>query len=324
MSRAPDVPALAEAVKSGDRRALSQAITLVESTLAGHRERSRQLLEQLLPAAGGSRRIGITGAPGAGKSSLIESLGVELVERGRRLAVLTIDPTSQRTGGSILGDKTRMERLSRDSSAFVRPSPSGGSPGGVARRTRESTWLCEAAGYDTILVETVGVGQGETAVSQLVDTVVLVAIPGAGDELQGIKRGVMETADILAINKADLGGARQAAAHYSAALRLLPARMESWRVPVVTVSARTREGLPALLDELEAHHGFLQHEGRLGARRAEQGLHWFERLVEERLKESFFTRPEVAQALSRLRIAVQRGERTADSAAAELLRLGGL
>jgi LAO/AO transport system kinase len=255
---------LLQGVVANQRSAIGRAITLVESRLPAHRLQARELLRQLPP--GSAHRIGITGPPGAGKSSLIESLGLLAIERGHRVAVLAIDPSSTQSGGSILGDKTRMEQLSINDQAFVRPSPTSGTLGGVARRTRECVAVLEAAGYTLVLVETVGVGQSETAVAELVDTVLLVALPGSGDELQGIKRGLMESADLVFVNKADgdgLRAARLAAGQISHSLRLLPPRQPGWTPPVELGSALSGAGLSELWDRLQSHQAFLRERSML-------------------------------------------------------------
>jgi len=311
----PDLATLADGVRAGNRRRLGQALTLVESKLPAHRAQTSELLSLLSPSP--AHRIGVTGPPGAGKSCLIEALGLNLVEAGHRVGVLAVDPSSERSGGSILGDKTRMEELSRHPQAFVRPSPSGGSLGGVARRTREALWILEAAGYDRILVETVGVGQSETAVAQLVDTVLVVLHPGAGDELQGIKRGLMESADVLFVNKADLPGAKEAAQQLSAAVRLLSGS-EGWTPPVHSGSALERVGIEELREALESHRTFMEG-ARLQRRRGRQGLYWLSRLVEEELTRRFYASPEVAGRLPELRQAVEEGTLSPDAAAARLL-----
>ncbi len=314
----PDIDGLSAGIQAGDRRRLGQALTLVESKLPAHRAQATQLLARL--PAGAAHRIGITGPPGAGKSCLIEAVGLALVTAGHRVGVLAIDPSSERSGGSILGDKTRMEELSRHPQAFVRPSPSGGSLGGVARRTREALWILEAAGYDRVLVETVGVGQSETAVAQLVDTVLLVMHPGAGDELQGIKRGLMESADVIFVNKADLPGARETAQQLSAAVRLL-GEVEGWTPPVLSGSAVQRQGIEELRAGLESHHAFMAGD-RLQRRRGRQGRYWLTRLVEDELTRRFYASPAVAALLPELRREVEEGRLSPDAAAARLLGEG--
>jgi LAO/AO transport system kinase len=276
--RLPSASSLADAVLAGDRRALARAITLVESRRADHRRVALDLLDAVLAATGSAARVAITGTPGAGKSTLIEALGMRLVDEGSRVAVLAVDPTSRRSGGSILGDKTRMSELARRADAYVRPSPAGDALGGVARRTREALLLCEAAGYDVVLVETVGVGQSETAVADLVDTFVLLVAPGAGDELQGVKRGVMELADVVAVTKADgdlRPAAERSAADMRSALRFVRPRHRSWQPSVVLVSAVDGHGLDELWQQVVAHVGALRAAGELDALRAEQAVTWF-------------------------------------------------
>src|SRR5829696_4993615 len=255
---------LAQEVIAGDRRALARAITLAESTRPDHRAEAEALLAEVLPRSGAAVRVGISGAPGAGKSTLIEALGTHLVAEGQRVAVLAVDPSSTRSGGSILGDKTRMEQLTRSPDAFVRPSPTGGTLGGVARRTREAMLLCEAAGFDVVLVETVGVGQSEVKVAAMVDLFLVIVAPGGGDELQGIKRGIMELADLVVVNKADgdlAPAARQAEADHRHALGLLRPRFEGWRPPVLSCSARTGTGVDAVWAAVLEHRSTLERTG---------------------------------------------------------------
>jgi LAO/AO transport system kinase len=283
---ADDAAATAAAIRSGDRRALARGITLVESTRQDHRPRAEALLAALLPAAGGAFRLGVSGAPGVGKSTLIQALGLLLVERGMRLAVLAVDPTSGRTGGSILGDKTRMGDLARSERAFIRPSPAGATLGGVARRTREAIVLCEASGADVVIVETVGVGQSETAVAGMTDLFLLVVAPGGGDDLQGIKRGIMELADAVCVNKADGDlepAARRAVADYRAALRLMHPRHPELTPLVHAVSALTGTGLPALWEALARSRAALDASGALGRQRADQARGWMWNEVREGL-----------------------------------------
>src|SRR5690242_926438 len=270
--------ALAAAVRAGDRRALAKAITLVESTRADHQREAQRLLEILLPRTGGAARLGVSGVPGVGKSTFIEAFGLHLIGLGKRVAVLAVDPSSALSGGSILGDKTRMPRLAAAPEAFIRPSPSAGSFGGVTRRTREALLVCEAAGYGVVLVETVGVGQSEFAVASMVDFFLVLLLAGAGDELQGIKKGILELADALAINKADgdnVGRATQAAAQYRAALNLFRATSASWRPPVLTVSALEGRGMDAVWSVVEEHRVKLGDSGELARKRREQQQAWF-------------------------------------------------
>ena len=275
---------LVAGVRAGDRTILGRAITLVESEARADRELAEQLLESLLPHGLETHRVGITGVPGVGKSTFIDALGTKLTGEGHRVAVLAVDPTSSLTGGSILGDKTRMTRLARDDRAFIRPSPSSGTLGGVARQTRESMLLCEAAGFDVILIETVGVGQSETVVDEMVDFFLVLMIAGAGDELQGIKRGILEIADLVAINKSDgenQAAAARARAEYAGALRLMRPRSEAWKPRVHCISALEELGLDELWSAIEEHRGLLEANGELAARRSEQHRRWMWQLVEE-------------------------------------------
>jgi LAO/AO transport system kinase len=285
---AVDVPGLARAVRDGDRRALGRAITLVESTRADHRLAADALLEALLPHSGGAVRIGVSGVPGVGKSTLIEALGLTVVGGGHRLAVLAVDPSSGRTGGSILGDKTRMGELARSDLAYIRPSPAGGTLGGVARRTREAIVVCEAAGAEVVLVETVGVGQSETAVAAMTDLFLLLVAPGGGDDLQGIKRGIMELADVVAVNKADgdlAPAAARTVADYRAALRLMVPRHAGMPPDARPVSALTGSGLRELWDDLLARRARLERRGELAAMRSRQARDWMWTEVREGLLE---------------------------------------
>ena len=278
--------ALADEVRAGSRRALAKAITLVESTRADHQREAQRLLERLLPATGRAVRVGVSGVPGVGKSTFIEAFGLHLIGLGKRVAVLAVDPSSARSGGSILGDKTRMPQLSAAPEAFIRPSPAAGSLGGVARRTREAMLVCEAAGYDVVLVETVGVGQSEFAVASMVDFFLVLMLAGAGDELQGLKKGVVELADMIAVNKADgdnVARAKAAAAEYRAALHILTPRSANWSPPVVTYSALTGEGVAALWAHILDHREKLTAAGELASRRAEQQVKWMWAMLEERL-----------------------------------------
>ncbi|MEM6382586.1 MAG: methylmalonyl Co-A mutase-associated GTPase MeaB [Pseudomonadota bacterium] len=276
---------LAERLISGDRAALARAITLAESRRADHRADARALIEAVLPKTGGAIRVGMTGVPGVGKSTTIDRFGSMLIEKGHKVAVLAVDPSSTRTGGSILGDKTRMAKLSGDRSAFIRPSPSAGTLGGVTAKSRETILLCEAAGFDVVIVETVGIGQSETEVAGMVDVFTVLMLPGAGDELQGIKKGVLEIADIITINKADgdlAKAARKAAAHYRAALDILAPTSPVWTVPVLTQSGLTGDGLEALWTTILDHRGKHQAAGLFQRRRAEQNLSWMRAMLRER------------------------------------------
>ena len=316
----------AEALRAGERRALSRAITLVESTNPSHRARARQLLELIYPHAGGALRLGLTGTPGVGKSTFIESFGQRLIAAGKRVAVLAVDPSSARSGGSILGDKTRMERLSRDPAAFIRPSPSQSALGGVARRTREAILLCEAAGYDVVIVETVGVGQSETMVADMTDVFVLLIAPAGGDELQGVKRGVMEMADLIVVNKADgalESTARATVSDYANALRLFRKRPgDPEDVPtVLPASAATGGGLDALQEKLFGLDAWRRAEGWRDRRRREQDVRWMRFELERGLTAAFDADPGVAAALPELTRQVQAGEISPEGAADQALRL---
>ena len=305
----------------GDRHALARAITLIESTRADHRERADALLAEILPHSGKSVRLGITGVPGVGKSTFIERFGLSLIEKGRSLAVLAIDPSSKRGGGSILGDKTRMEELSRREAAFIRPSPAGVTLGGVARRTRETMLLVEAAGFDTVLVETVGVGQSETAVSDMVDMFIVLLLPGGGDDLQGIKRGVIELADLIVVNKADgdlKTAAQRSAADYQHALRMLRSPTANWTPEVGTCSAVTGEGVGAVWDVVGR---FLAAVGEKGVsrRRAEQARAWMWNEVGETLLMELRKHPEVKRIVGGLEREVENGRTTPAAAARRML-----
>lgn len=321
-ARRPTVDELAEGVLAGRRALLARAITLVESSRAEHRSDAQDLLQKMLPATGKALRVGITGVPGVGKSTFIEALGCRLADAGQRVAVLAVDPSSAVTGGSILGDKTRMARLSVHENAFVRPSPTGGSLGGVAAKTRETLLLCEAAGYDVVLVETVGVGQSETVVADMVDSVLLLLLPGAGDELQGIKRGILELIDVVAVNKADgdnAEAARRARIEYLSALKLVRPAHGEWSPPVLTSSGATGDGLDAVWDAVVAHRAALESSGELAAKRRRQQLSWMNALVEEGLRRAFRSAPSVAERLEVLERSVADGETTPTRAALELL-----
>jgi LAO/AO transport system kinase len=318
------IPELIDGIRRGDRALLGRALTLVESNNADRRLEAQELLAAILPSTGQAHRIGITGVPGVGKSTFIEAFGLRLIERGHRVAVLAVDPSSSVSKGSILGDKTRMEDLSRSEQAFIRPSPSGGSLGGVARKTRESILVCEAAGYDMVLVETVGVGQSETTVADMVDFFLLLKLAGAGDELQGIKRGILELADLIAINKADgdnLVPAQRARAEFERALHILrPATDEQWMPRVVTSSALTGDGLDAIHEFIIEHREFLEANGAFETRRSTQQLQWMWSLVEEGLKAAVREHPGVVDRIEDLELAVVEGRTTATTAAEEILR----
>ncbi len=311
---------------AGDRRALAQAITLIESTRSDHRERADELLAAVLPhtgqKGGKSVRLGITGVPGVGKSTLIERFGLSLIDKGRSLAVLAIDPSSKRGGGSILGDKTRMEELSRRHAAFIRPSPAGSTLGGVARRTREAMLLVEAAGFDTVLVETVGVGQSETAVADMVDMFIVLLLPAGGDDLQGIKRGVIELADLIVVNKADgdlEAAARRSAADYQHALRMLRSPTAGWTPVVTTCSAQTGEGVSEIWNVVERFNEAVGEKG-IARRRAEQARAWMWNEVGETLLSELKKHPEVRKLAGGLEREVEAGKATPAAAARRMLQ----
>jgi LAO/AO transport system kinase len=324
---APGLPAddrtLAAGVLAGERRALAKAITLIESTRPDHQARARALLGELLPKSGGAIRVGISGVPGAGKSTFIEALGLHLIEQGRRVAVLAVDPSSSISGGSILGDKTRMELLSQRPEAFIRPSPSSGSLGGVAEKTREALLVCEAAGFDVVIVETVGVGQSETAVAGMTDVFVLLQLPNAGDDLQAIKKGIVELADIVVLNKADIDplASETAMAQMRTALALLRPASEHWRPPVLKASAMRKQGLAEFWQAIEAHRAALEAAGELAAKRRHQAVAWMWQLIDSGLRARF--REGVREALPRTLAAVEAGDMTPAAAAQRLLDLPG-
>jgi LAO/AO transport system kinase len=315
--------ALAERVLRGELRALAKAITLVESSRRDHHARAEALLETLLPHTGGSFRIGISGAPGAGKSTFIEALGLDLIARGHKVAVLAVDPSSTISGGSILGDKTRMERLARAPDAFIRPSPSGGTLGGVAHKTREALAVCEAAGYDVVIVETVGVGQSETAVAGMTDFFVLLALPNAGDDLQAIKRGIVELVDLVLVNKEDLDrtAAELARTQIANAFSMLRQRDAWWTPPVLKISAASGAGLAAFWDKAVAFRAAASANGALAARRRSQALAWMTALVEQEVRARFYQSAAVRRELPAVQQAVTEGTMTPGSAAARLLAL---
>lgn len=312
----------AERIVGGERAALARAITLVESKRPDHRRAAQQLLTALLPHTGSARRIGITGVPGVGKSTFIEAFGLMLIEAGHKVAVLAVDPSSGRTGGSILGDKTRMAQLSVNPGAYIRPSPAAGTLGGVAAKTRESMLLCEAAGFDVILIETVGVGQSETVVSEMVDFFLVLMLPGAGDELQGIKKGVLELADMIAVNKADgdnQKGARAAASHYRAALHITQPVGETWTPPVLLCSGLAGEGLSEIWQQINAHRDHLEEEGTFEAKRNAQQIRWMNSLLTDRLTGLIEEDDTLLAEKQRLEAALIAGETTPASAVEELM-----
>jgi LAO/AO transport system kinase len=315
---------LISAVRSGDRAALPQAITLVESTRADHREQAQQLLLALMPEAGAAHHIGITGVPGVGKSTAIEALGMYLIERGHRVAVLAVDPSSTRTGGSILGDKTRMPQLAVHPDSYIRPSPTSGTLGGVAKTTRETIVLLEAAGFDVILVETVGVGQSEVAVANMVDTFVFLTLARTGDQLQGIKKGVLELADIVVVNKADgehLAESRSAARELSGAIRLIYPRETLWRPPVLTMSALEGTGLGELWDTVGRHRQVLTEAGEFDARRRAQQVDWTWQMVRDTVLDRVLSNPAVRKMRGEVERRVLAGELTPAMAAQQILKI---
>ena len=327
MAERASVAELKEGVLGGDRRSLSQAITLAESSRPEDHAAAQQLLAELLPDTGGAVRVGFTGVPGAGKSTLIEAIGLWLIEQGKKVAVLTIDPSSKVTGGSILGDKTRMQGLSMSEEAFIRPSPTSGVLGGVARRTREAILLCEAAGYDVVLVESVGVGQSEAELASLVDTLCLLLVPGTGDELQGIKRGIMETADVIAVNKADgdrVNLAKRARGDFRQAIRMLPDSTPGWDTPVLVVSALEATGIADLWEAIDAHQDLLEKSGLLRQRRLDQQKTWLSSMVEEAALRSFYSREGVEEAITRAEQQVAAEDATVPEATLDVLRAAGL
>ncbi len=313
----------AAALLTGDRRSLARAITLVESTKSADREKAETLLSGVLPHTGRAIRLGISGAPGAGKSTFIEAFGTYLTSAGHKVAVLAIDPSSRRSGGSILGDKTRMEKLARDPDAFIRPSPAGTTLGGVARRTREAMLLAEAARFNVVLVETVGVGQSETAVSEMVDLFVLLVSPGGGDDLQGIKRGVMELADLLLVTKADgdlIPAANRAAADYQGALHLIRPKYSGIFAEVMQVSALTGTGIAKSWETMQRLHGALEGSGQLKSLRAGQSRRWFWNEVQAVLSEEIMANEELGKAARKLENAVIAGKTLPYTAARSLFR----
>lgn len=325
--RTLDPQLLAEELKSGKRAALARAITLVESKRAEHRHLAHQLIQDLLPLTGKAFRIGITGVPGVGKSTTIDTLGSNLTAAGHKVAVLAVDPSSTRTGGSILGDKTRMARLATDPGAYIRPSPSAGTLGGVAAKTRETMLLCEAAGFDVILVETVGIGQSETTVADMVDFFLVLMLPGAGDELQGIKKGVLEIADMIAVNKADGDGAlraRSAASDYRAALHILAPKSPNWIPPVITISGLANEGLDTLWAQTGLYRERMQASGEWQEKRSRQQVAWMWDLLQQRMTAALRTNQKTAERLNVLEECVRDGTTAVSLAVDELAELMGL
>jgi LAO/AO transport system kinase len=327
--RAVESPeALAAGVLAGDRRSLARAITLIESTRPDHRLLAAALLERLTPHAGNALRLGISGSPGVGKSTFIESLGNLIIDLGHRLAVLSVDPSSAISGGSILGDKTRMEVLARRQEAYIRPSPSGSTLGGVTRRTRESMLLCEASGFDVVIVETVGVGQSETRVAEMTDMFVLMLLPSGGDELQGIKRGIMELADLIVVNKADgdlAAAATRTAADYKNAIRLLHPRSENWKVPVLTCSSLDGRGVADVWQHMERYRDTLTASGELSAKRVAQARAWMWAETADALTDALRQDPGAKRCIPALEAAISEGKLPATLAAQRLLDafLGG-
>ena len=323
----PTVADLEAGVRAGDRALLGRAITLVESRKPEHQLLAQELLVQLLPHSGGAHRVGITGVPGVGKSTFIEAFGTNLTAAGHRVAVLAVDPSSSRSGGSILGDKTRMERLSVDPAAFIRPSPASGTLGGVTRATRETMVLVEAAGFDVVLVETVGVGQSEITVADMVDFFLVLMLPGAGDELQGIKKGILELADLIAVNKAEGPNdlrARAAANDYANALHLITPPTAIWQPPVVVCSGLANQGLTAIWAQIQRHREALEATGDWANRRQGQQLRWMWSMVEDRLMTALRSHPGVAGELPDLEQQVRDGKITATLAADHVLARFGV
>ena len=313
-----------QGVLNGDRRLIAKTITLIESSLSAHQRLAQTIIDLLLPYAGKAIRLGITGVPGVGKSTFIESLGTMLVKRGHRVAVLAVDPSSKRSGGSVLADKTRMEKLAVEQRAFIRPSPSGGTLGGVARKTRETMILCEAAGFDVIIVETVGVGQSETAVASMVDFFLVLMIAGAGDELQGIKKGILELADAVAVNKADgdnIERAEFARKQYETALHFLAPSSPNWTPPVLTCSALGMIDIDVIWENVIKHRTIFTRTGELKANRKKQAVDWMWSLVKEGLNDRFYENPEVKKILPETIREVENGTVASTIAASRLLNL---
>ncbi|HKO69739.1 MAG TPA: methylmalonyl Co-A mutase-associated GTPase MeaB [Bradyrhizobium sp.] len=316
-----DLGKLTAELRDGQRAALARAITLIESRRADHQSVARDLVQELLPHTGQAIRVGITGSPGVGKSTTIDALGMYLIERGRKVAVLAVDPSSARTGGSILGDKTRMPRLAATDRAYIRPSPASGTLGGVASKTREAMLLCEAAGFDVLLVETVGIGQSETAVCEMTDFFLALMLPGAGDELQGIKKGLVELADMIAINKADgdnIKAANLAAAEYRGALHILTPRSENWHPPVITYSALTGNGIDALWQKILDHRAAMNASGEFAARRRDQQVKWMWSMLEHRMMAQLRADPTIRLKVKKIEAEVAEGRRAPALAAEQI------
>ncbi len=318
----PSASELVEGILKGDVTRLARAVTLVESVAPAHQAIAHEVIEKCLPYSGKSRRIGITGVPGAGKSTSIDVFGLHVLRNGGKLAVLAIDPSSERSKGSILGDKTRMEKLSQHESAFIRPSPSAGSLGGVARKTRETIILCEAAGYDNIFVETVGVGQSETAVHSMVDFFLLIQLAGTGDELQGIKRGIMEMADGIVINKADgdnIPRTQLAQAQFRSALQLFPPAPSGWKPEVLTYSGYFELGIPEVWDMIDRYFAFVKENGYFEQKRRQQARYWMYETIDEQLRSHFYNDPDIAATLLKLDREVETNRRSSFTAARDVL-----
>jgi LAO/AO transport system kinase len=319
-----EIKTLAKDLRSGSRAALARAITLIESRRSDHQAAARDLVQALLPDTGKAVRVGITGSPGVGKSTTIDALGMFLIERGHKVAVLAVDPSSARTGGSILGDKTRMARLAASDHAYIRPSPASGTRGGVAAKTREGMLLCEAAGFDVVLVETVGIGQSETVVADMTDFFLALMLPGAGDELQGIKKGLVELADMVAVNKADgdnLKRANHAAADYRSALHILSPRSEHWQPPVITYSALTGTGVSELWQKILNHRTAMQASGEFAKRRREQQVKWMWSMLEQRMLARLRADASVRARVRKIEAEVADGRVTPSLAAAQIAEM---
>jgi LAO/AO transport system kinase len=314
-------------VRAGDRAMLARAITLVESNKKEHAALAQQVLQALLPETGSALRLGVTGVPGVGKSTTIDQFGINLIQAGHRVAVLAVDPTSKRTGGSILGDKTRMSQLAQEAHAFIRPSPTSGTLGGVTRKTRETMALAEAAGFDVIIVETVGVGQSEIAVADMVDFFLVLLLSGGGDDLQGIKKGIIEIADMIAINKADgdnVTRAERAAAEYRGALQILTPQSATWSPPVLTISGRGNVGLDTLWEKILEHREKTTATGEFAARRQRQAVTWMHDMLNDRMMQSLLANPQVAERLPALEAEVRSGQLLPTLAVEQVLHLCGI